>query len=402
MMSDLENASKTVELDNTRNGAYPLSALDANNGQGLKSSNSSTLVYQPKSYGYCLVINNPKSSKTLRFKSSVGKIEEGICDTVVNVSTLAGNGTAGYVDGTGTAAQFNFANNLAVDSAGTIYIADTSNQRIRKITPAGVVTTLAGSGIQGNADGTGTAAQFNNPIDVAVDSSGTVYVADYSGRRIRKITPAGVVTTLAGSGAQDYTDGTGTAAAFFSPNGITVDTSGTVYVADNNRIRKITSSGGVSTWVGGSSGYADGTGTAAQFWNTTDIAVDSAGNAYITDVNLSYRVRKVTPTGVVTTLAGSGSQGYTDGTGTAAQFGGNLYGIAVDSAGNVIVSDGKIRKITPAGVVTTLAGSGVDGSSDGAGTNASFYHPRGLTIDSSGRLYLADWRNQKIRLITID
>ena len=265
------------------------------------------------------------------------------------VTTLAGSGVAGYADGTGSAAQFNSPSGVAVDSAGTVYIADSYNNSIRKITPAGVVTTLAGSGTYGFADGTGTAARFDHPFGVAVDSSGTVYITDSYNNSIRKITPAGVVTTLAGSGAYGFTDGTGSAAQFNSPSGVAVDSSGTVYVADqfNHRIRKITPAGVVTTLAGsGTAGFADGTGSAAQFNYPTGVAVDSAGTVYVADVN-NQRIRKITPAGVVTTLAGSGVGGFADGTGGAAQF--NLpQGVAVDSSGAVYVGDtnnNRIRKI---------------------------------------------------------
>jgi len=158
------------------------------------------------------------------------------------VSTLAGSGVQGFADGTGTTAKFSWPYGVAVDSAGNVYVADRSNERIRKITPSGVVSTLAGSGNWGFADGTGTAARFNYPTGVAVDSAGNVYVADEWNHRIRKITPSGVVSTLAGSGTWGSADGTGTAAKFRSPRGVAVDSAGNVYVADsdNHRIRKIT------------------------------------------------------------------------------------------------------------------------------------------------------------------
>jgi sugar lactone lactonase YvrE len=157
------------------------------------------------------------------------------------VTTLAGSGYAGDIDGIGTAASFHYPNGVAVDSSGNVYVADTSNQRIRKITPQGVVTAMAGAG-RGSADGTGMAAMFKNPIGVAVDSSGNVYVGDSENNRIRKITPQGVVTSLAGKEASGFADGTGTAAMFEHPRGVAVDSSGDVYVADTNnqRIRKIT------------------------------------------------------------------------------------------------------------------------------------------------------------------
>jgi sugar lactone lactonase YvrE len=157
------------------------------------------------------------------------------------VTTLAGTGSPGRANGTGTAASFNYPTRVVLDAGGTLYVSDTLNSLIRKITAAGVVTTLAGSGSTGSTDGTGTAASFGNPQDLAVDASGTVYVSDTGNNLIRKITAAGVVTTLAGSGSAGSTNGTGTAASFSTPSGLTMDASGALYVADfrNNLIRKI-------------------------------------------------------------------------------------------------------------------------------------------------------------------
>ena len=320
----------------------------------------------------------------------------------VRVTTLAGSGTYGFTDGTGSAARFYVPFGVAVDSAGTVYVADANNNRIRKITPAGVVTTLAGSGAVGFADGTGTAAQFATPLGVAVDSAGTVYVAGES-NRIRKITPAGVVTTLAGSGTRGFADGTGDAAQFFYPHGVAVDPSGTVYVADtsNHRIRKITPAGVVTTLAGsGTAGFVNGTGTAAQFKYPYGVAVDSSGTVYVADAG-NHRIRKITPAGVVTTLAGSGTAGFADKAGSAAQFD-SPHGVAVDSSGTAYIGDygnHRIRKITPAGVVTTLAGSGTGGFADGTGDAARFYYPHGVAVDSSGTAYIADGSNHRIRKI---
>ena len=275
----------------------------------------------------------------------------------------------------------------------------------------GVVTTLAGSVIYdaygqpaaGYADGTGAAAQFGGPQGVTVDSSGAVYVADSSNNRIRKISPAGVVTTLAGSGVAGYADGTGAAAQFSYPEGVAVDSSGAVYVADsgNNRIRKISPAGVVTTLAGsGVTGYADGTGAAAQFSNPDAVAVDSSGAVYVAEY-YNNRIRKISPAGVVTTLAGSAVAGYADGTGAAAQFSGP-QGVAVDASGTVYIGDGdnnRIRKISPAGVVTTLAGSGAYGSADGTGTAAQFRGPIGVAVDASGAVYVADINNNLIRKI---
>ena len=314
------------------------------------------------------------------------------------VSTLAGNASPGYADGTGAAAQFYFPFGVAVDGGGNVYVADANNNRIRKVTSGGIVTTLAGS-TQGSADGTGNAAQFYFPSGVAVDGSGNVYVADSANHRIRKITSGGVVTTLAG-GTQGFADGTGAAAQFSYPYYVAVDGSDNVYVADsaNHRIRKITSGGVVTTLAGGTQGFADGTGAAAQFNTPFGVAVDGSGNIYIADQS-NERIRKITSGGVVTTLAGS-TQGFADGTGAAAQFD-TPYGVAVDSGGNVYVADSanqRIRKIASGGVVTTLAGS-TQGFADGTGAAAQFRDPYGVAVDASGTVYVADYSNQRIRKI---
>ena len=318
-------------------------------------------------------------------------------------------GGPGSDDGTGSAARFNFPYGVAVDSSGNVYVADTYNQTIRKMTPARVVTTLAGlAGSIGSADGTGSAARFWQPYGVAVDSSGNVYVADSGNDTIRKITPAGVVTTLAGlTGVQGRADGTNSTARFTAPSGVAVDSSGNVYVADygNNAIRKITPAGVVTTLAGmaGTHGSANGTGSAARFYHPSGVAVDASGNVYVGDTD-NDTIRKVTPAGVVTTLAGlAGSVGSADGTGSAARFNSPL-GVGVDSSGNIYVADyydDTIRKVTPAGVVTTQAGLAVlYGSADGTGGAARFDSPSGVAVDSPGNVYVADTLNQTIRKIT--
>jgi sugar lactone lactonase YvrE len=318
--------------------------------------------------------------------------------------TAAGSAAAGAPDDTRSVASFVAPVGLAVDSAGNVYVADYGNDEIRKITATGVVTTLAGSGGQGNADGTGSAASFYYPESVAVDSAGNVYVADYGNDEIRKITPADLVTTLAGSGEKGDTDGSAAAATFNGPEGVAVDTGGNVYVADfgNDAIRKVTPAGVVTTLAGlGTPGNADGTGSAASFNGPEGVAVDSAGNVYVADYG-NNEIRKISSAGVVTTLAGSGAQGKADGTGSAASFNGP-EGVAVDSAGNVYVADSgnnEIRKISSAGVVTTLAGSGAQGNADGIGRGASFDGPEGVAVDSAGNVYVGDEFNNEIRKIT--
>jgi len=327
-----------------------------------------------------------------------------------SLSLFAGNGGgAGSADGTGAAARFNSPFGVATDSADNVYVTDTTNNIIRKITPAGVVSTVAGTtGGAGSADGTGVLARFNHPAGVATDSADNVYIADTTNNTIRKITPAGVVTTLAGSpGASGSTDGTGAAAHFKFPQGVATDSAGNVYVANagNSTIRKITPAGVVSTLAGtaDSVGSADGTGAAARFNHPTGVATDSADNVYVTDTK-NNTIRKITPAGVVSTLAGTaGGAGSADGTGAAASFNGP-FGVATDNADNVYVADASnstIRKITPAGVVTTVAGSpDASGSTDGTGAAARFNHPIGVVTDSAGNVYVADTANNTIRKIT--
>ncbi len=326
------------------------------------------------------------------------------------VTTLAGSANSdGSTDGTGAAARFTFPAGIAADSSGNLYVADTFNSIIRKVTLAGIVTTFAGEdNLIGRVDGTGSAARFTFPRGLTADSAGNVYVADTSNHTIRKITPAGAVTTFAGSPSVigDYVDDTGAAARFNSPTGVATDSIGNIYVADtgNNAIRKITPAGVVTSLAGTKvNGSTDGTGVTASFRGPSGVATDSTGNIYVADTG-NNTIRKITPEGVVTTLAGTANVvgGSSDATGVAASFNGP-YGIATDSVSNVYVSDtgnNTIRKITPAGVVTTFAGmAGTSGSTDATGVAARFRFPQGIATDSVDNIYVADL-NHTIRKIT--
>lgn len=326
--------------------------------------------------------------------------------TRVTVTTFAGAADTGNADGAGVAARFDFPYALAADGAGNVYIADSNNQTIRKITAAGTVTTLAGSaGVFGSSDGKGSLAQFSSPQGVAVDKAGNLYVTDTNNQTVRRISPAGVVTTLAGTaGITGSADGNGGEAQFDLPSGVAVDGSGNIYVADSNNqtIRKITPAGTVITFAGsaGIHGATDGLGGAARFSGPQGVAVDGSGNVYVADTN-NQAVRKISPAGNVTTLAGAvGVAGSADGTGTAARFN-YPFSLAVDASGNVYVADlwnSTIRKITPEGVVTTLAGvAKTPGTADGQGNVARFCGPRAVAFDGVGRIFVADTGNNVIR-----
>jgi len=297
--------------------------------------------------------------------------------------------------------------NCTVDSGSGTTTVDVTQVTVTCIAAQAQVSTLAGTyGEWGTADGTGKDARFSRPAGIASDRHGNLYVAAQFGYVILKIDPAGVVTTLAGSGAQGSADGNGRNASFIFPRGVAVDTDGNVYVADggNNKIRKITPSGEVTTLAGiGTPGTADGPRLEASFRSPESVAVDTVGNVYVADTG-NHKIRKITPSGEVTTLAGSGARGAVDDdTGLNASFQ-SPTGLVVDAAGNVYVADmanNLIRKITPNGRVTTLAGSLTAGpAADGIGAGARFAYPYHVTVNTSGNLYVTDYVGPTVRKIT--
>jgi streptogramin lyase len=310
------------------------------------------------------------------------------------VSTFAGS-TYGYVDAVGTLSKFSNPWGVCSDSGGNIYVADRMNHRIRKITPSGTVTTLAGSGVAGYLDGQGIAAKFNEPSGICCDPSGNIYVSDYFNGRIRKITPTGYVSTYAGSGATGGRDGIGSVAQFDGLQGICSDNAGNIYVADiwTSTIRKINSNQVVTTIAGtylnsGSAtqplflgGYADGVGAAAKFKNPQGICTDSQGNIYVADTG-NGKIRKITQSGVVSTYFSTGANA-----------------ICSDIFGNLYVSDGlTVKKISASAQLTIIAGS-ISGYRDGYGTSAYFQSPFGICINTLGELFVADAYNYRIRKI---
>ncbi len=382
------------------------------------------------------------------------------------VTTLAGlAGKPGSSDGNGAVAQFNSPSGIAMDKSGNLFVADTLNQTIRKITTTGVVTTIAGSPLRsGSSDGDGTSARFNRPSGIVADKDGNLFIADCFNKTIRKLSPEGAVITYAGApGSKSIAEGYRTSARFIYPEGLAIDSVGNLYVSEapGYGIRKITTTGwvttlagtvsvkakeneksekirpmyfkgmtfdpndnlfvcdptssiiykvsseGVTTFAGtiGKAGSSDGVGLGSRFRTPCGITTDSAGNLYVADIG-DATVRKVSPLGIVTTLAGSARVGeWADGIGGAARFN-EPRGITADLAGNMYVADcgnHVIRKITPSGVVTTLAGTpGKRGSSEGRGNAALFCDPTDIAIDKVGNLYVVDNGDSTIRKVTPD
>jgi uncharacterized protein (TIGR03437 family) len=319
------------------------------------------------------------------------------------ISTFAGGGLPVNIPGTSASLGYDVPRYIAADHAGNVFFVD-QNTVLRLDATTGDLTLVAGNGSVGFSgdNGPATSAQLNNPHGVAVDSGGNLYIADYGNLRIRKVS-GGVITTVAGGGSSDLGDnGPATSAYLNEPVAVAVDSAGNLYLPDYNRVRKV--SNGVITTVagGGSSGLGDnGPATSAQLYLPAAVAVDSAGNLYIADP-VNYRVRKVS-NGVITTAAGNGTQGFSGDNGLAAsaQLSGPT-GIAVDSAGNLYIADsGDIRKVSNR-VITTVAGNGTPGFSgdNGPATSAQLSGPWGVAVDSAGNLYIADTYNSRIRKVT--
>jgi serine/threonine protein kinase, bacterial len=305
--------------------------------------------------------------------------------TVVGVSTLAGTQNIGYKDGIGPDALFGVLWGIGSDQTGSLYVYDNPYERIRKISPTGEVTTIAGSGQIGSDDGTADMASFNSVIALTVDPQGNVYAVDKAAQKIRKISTAGIVSTLA-------TD--------INLFGIAVDASGDIFfTAYNNAIKKITPDGTISLFAGGNPepGYVDGNLSDAQFNLPGALTFDRDGNLYVSD---NYRIRKITPAGIVTTLAGTGQQGLSEnGQGTQASFY-SVWSMVTDSKNNLFVIDfNAVRKITPSGYVSTYSGSLTAGFQNGGLSGALYNQPNGITVDANDNLFIADQGNLRVRKI---
>jgi hypothetical protein len=309
------------------------------------------------------------------------------------VTTIAGNGVAGWTDGPAGVAQFNSPQGICVDAGGTVYVTDTGNNVIRSIDTKGIVATLAGDGNPGFRNGTGSNAQFNVPLGICVGQGGDIFVADRQNRRIRRITPGGVVTTFSGSGATGNDDGPPESASFAYISHMSADAAGNLYVGSEGVIRRIAANGSVAS-------------TAISVVTLTydpSLVVDPANNFYI--VSSFIYVDKMTPRISDTIYAGSGV-GFADGPRLQAKLPQYFFfnrSIVLDTNGSLCISDpARIRKLSPDGFVSTLAGSGLGGYRNGVGASASFNNPSGLALDLDQNLLVADAGNHRIRKIWID
>lgn len=321
------------------------------------------------------------------------------------ITTVAGNGTNGYSgdNGTATNAMLWEPCGVAVDSSDNLFIADFWNNRIRKVATNGIITTVAGNGTNGYSgdNGAATNAMLCRPCGVTVDSSGNLIIADTENNRIRKVATNGIITTVAGNGSQGYfgDNGAATNAMLYYPQSVAVDSSGNIIIADqpNNAIRKVATNGIITTITGTSL--------------PTGVAEDSNGNLFIADIGDS-RVFKLATNGIITTIAGNGTYGYSGDNGAATNaMLRQPSGVTVDSSGHLFIADtynNCIRMVMATGVITTVAGNGASAGTgggnysgdNGAATNAMLYHPFGVTVDSAGNLFFADYGNNRIRKVT--
>jgi RHS repeat-associated protein len=331
------------------------------------------------------------------------------------ITTVVGNGASGFSGdgGTATAASLYGPSGVTIDSQGNLFIADFANHRIRKVNPAGIITTVAGIGAVGfrGDGGSATAAVLYFPRGVTIDPQGNLFIADYASGRIRKVSPAGIITTVAGSGMYGFSGdgGQATAASLYYPVDVTVDPQGNLFIADtfNHRIRKVGQDGIITTVAGnGASGFSgdDGIATAASLSYPYGITIDPQGNLFIADYG-NHRIRKVSPAGIITTMVGNGTAGFEGDGGIA--IAAKLYypyDVAVSPQGSLFVADNnRIRKVDPVGIITTVAGNFNPGFSgdNGAATGANLSGPTGVTIDPQGNLFIADVINNRIRKVAL-
>ena len=329
------------------------------------------------------------------------------------ITTVAGNGTYGYSGdgGAATNAELNEPIGVAVDSTGNLFIADYANRRIREMKTSGLIITVAGNGTYGYSGdgGVATNAELFNPTDVAVDATGNLFIADFNNNRIREVGTNGIITTVAGNGTNGFSgDGSAaTNAEFYYAASVAVDTTGNLFIADsqNNRIRKVGTNGIIST-VAGNGGYGDfgdgGPATNAELSIPSSVAVDATGNLFIADNNY---IRKVGTNGIIITVAGNGTNGFSGDSGSATNAELNdPQRVVVDANGNLFIADSynnRIREVDTNGIIMTVAGNGTNGFSGdgGSATSAKLYEPSGVAVDAAGHLFIADVFNDRIRKV---
>lgn len=318
------------------------------------------------------------------------------------IITYAGTGFQGDTVGDISTAQFNFPTTAILDHNNAVLVVDRGNHKIKKIDSNGLVSNLVGSGAIGALDGTSETATFNFPSSIVEDSNGNLFICDQSNHKIRKVDTNGIVSTFAGSGVGGFQDGVGIAARFYYPDEITIDNDDTIYVADyyNHKIRKITSTGVVSTLAGSVIGDADGIGNLAKFNSPTGVCLDALGNIIVTDYG-NHKIKKILPSGQVVTIAGNGS-GDINGEVSIAKFK-NPTISTVDPSGAIFVTDygnNKIKIIDTTGTVSTFCGSGALGDHDDELLLAKLKNPSCISIDQNGTLYITDYGNHKIKKTT--
>lgn len=398
LKADLNSASKilAIERGTSTTSQYPanLAALNLPTNSGTTYQYTVDNLASPPTFCLTGFLNDSSFYITHQNSEPV----DGTCPGHSPVVLLPNDGVVT------TLATIDDPRGVAVRSNGDVFVVNQTARQIFRLN-GGTMVAYAGSGVNTTTNGNGLSAAFNTPGGLAVDSNDNLYTAECNGQRIRKIDPAGNVTTFAGSGTSGHLDGAAASARFWCPQGVAIGPNDDVYVADgnNNRIRLITQAGVVTTLAGQTTaGFSDGVGAAASFDGPTGITVGQDGAAYVTDDNRA-KVRKVALDGTVTTFAGGSVIGYLDATiPTDARFSTNRGAPAIDSAGNIYLADGtnnRIRKITPTGVVTTFAGSGVAGIVDGTGTAARFNYPRNIFITADGTMYVTDNTGDRLRMI---